>query len=69
MEHFKDRPEDLLIIDICSGEGFEKLAPFLDRPLPTQTFPHKGAVLSRKMAAEAEAAAQAGTDAPIAKAG
>lgn len=26
--YFKDRPQDLLIIDVCSGEGFEKLAPF-----------------------------------------
>lgn len=57
MEYFKDRPEDLLIIDICSGEGFEKLAPFLDRPVPTENFPHKGSVLSKKMAeAEAQAA-------------
>lgn len=57
MEYFKDRPEDLLIIDVCSGEGFEKLAPFLKRPIPTEPFPHKGSVLSRKMAAaEADAA-------------
>lgn len=52
MEYFKDRPDDLLVIDIVSGEGFEKLAGFLDRPIPTEPFPHKGAVLSRKMLAE-----------------
>jgi hypothetical protein len=50
MEYFKDRPDDLLIIDICSGEGFEKLAPFLGRPVPTEAFPHKGAVMSKKLA-------------------
>ena len=55
MAFFKDRPDDLLVIDICSGEGFERLAPFLDRPVPTEAFPHKGAVLSRKMAEEAAA--------------
>ena len=49
-DYFRERPEDLLIIDICSGEGFEKLAPFLERPKPAEAFPHKGAVLSRNMA-------------------
>ncbi|MEO1040248.1 MAG: sulfotransferase family protein [Pseudomonadota bacterium] len=54
--YFKDRPEDLLVLDVCSGEGFEKLAPFLGRELPAEPFPHKGAVLSQRVA-EAEAAA------------
>jgi Sulfotransferase domain len=53
--YFKDRPEDLLVINICEGEGFERLAPFLDRPVPAEGFPHKGAVLSRRLAEEAEA--------------
>jgi hypothetical protein len=48
-QYFKDRPDDLLIIDICSGEGFEKLSPFLKRPIPIEPFPHKGSVLSAKM--------------------
>lgn len=57
-EYFKDRPDDLLIINVVGGEGFEKLAPFLDRPLPSQPFPHKGAVMSQKVEeARAEAAA------------
>lgn len=59
MDYFKDRPDDLLVIDICSGEGFDKLAPFLDRPVPTEVFPHKGAVLSRRMKEEAEKKAAA----------
>lgn len=57
MEFFKDRPEDLLILDVCSGEGFEKLAPFLDRPVPSEPFPHKGGVLSLKMLAGEEPSA------------
>ncbi|MCF8878863.1 hypothetical protein L5876_03425 [Hyphobacterium sp. SN044] len=56
-EYFKDRPEDLLIIDVVGGEGFEKLAPFLNRPKPAQPFPHKGAVMTQKVEqARAEAA-------------
>lgn len=40
LEYFKDRPEDLLVIDICNGEGWEKLCPFLGLPLRTEPFPH-----------------------------
>jgi hypothetical protein len=32
---------DLLTLDICSGEGWEKLAPFLDRPVPPIPFPQE----------------------------
>lgn len=60
-DYFKDRPDDLLILDICSGEGFEKLAPFLGREIPTEPFPHKGAVLSQRVA-EARAAASAAAE-------
>ncbi|MCW5725615.1 MAG: hypothetical protein KIS81_11770 [Maricaulaceae bacterium] len=49
-EYFRDRPQDLLVIDICSGEGFEKLAPFLGRPVPATPFPHNGSVVSRQVA-------------------
>ena len=30
-EHFKDRPNDLLIMDICNGDGWEKLIPFIGK--------------------------------------
>lgn len=38
--YFRDRPNDLLVIDIPGGEGWEKLCPFLglepiDEPFPT----------------------------------
>ena len=38
--HFADRPDDLLILDITQGEGFEKICPFLGRPAPAESFPH-----------------------------
>lgn len=37
--YFKDRPNDLLIIDIIKGEGWEKLCPFLNKPNPQAPFP------------------------------
>lgn len=39
LEYFSDRPEDLLIINICQGEGWDKLCPFMQQPLPTRAFP------------------------------
>lgn len=40
--YFKDRPHDLLALNIVKGEGYEKLAPFLDQPIPKQKFPYLG---------------------------
>ncbi len=39
---FAGRPEQLLVLDIAAGEGFERLAPFLGRPVPALPFPHRG---------------------------
>ncbi len=39
LEYFKDRPDDLLVIDISNGEGWEKLCPFLGKPAPNIPFP------------------------------
>ncbi len=38
-EHFKDRPDNLLILDLCSGDGWDKLCAFLDKPVPDSPFP------------------------------
>ena len=38
-EYFKDRPNDLLVMNICEGEGWEKLCPFLGLPIPNKPFP------------------------------
>ncbi len=37
--YFKDRPGDLLVLDVTAGEGWEKLCPFLGRPIPDAPFP------------------------------
>jgi hypothetical protein len=37
--YFADRPTDLLVMDIPAGDGWEKLAPFLGKPLPSHPFP------------------------------
>lgn len=41
LEYFKERPHDLLVIDICGGDGWEKLCPFLDVDIPGVPFPWK----------------------------
>lgn len=38
-DHFKHRPDDLLVMNIIKGEGWEKLCPFLKLPQPGQSFP------------------------------
>jgi hypothetical protein len=37
--HFQDRPDDLLVIDICAGEGWEPLCGFLNQSPPAEAFP------------------------------
>jgi hypothetical protein len=38
-EYFRDRPHDLLELNIVAGEGFEKLCPFLGKPVLATPFP------------------------------
>ncbi len=38
--YFKDRPNDLLIIDFTKGDGWKELCGFLDRKIPDTPFPH-----------------------------
>ena len=40
-EHFKGRPDDLLVIDVVNGDGWEKLCPFLGVPIPRSPFPKR----------------------------
>lgn len=40
-DYFKDMSDQLLIIDVIGGEGWEKLCKFLDKPIPKKSFPHK----------------------------
>jgi hypothetical protein len=39
-DYFRHRPEDLLVLDICGGDGWEKLGPFLGLSIPRAQFPH-----------------------------
>ena len=39
-QYFANRPEDLLILDICAGDRWTKLCKFLNKPLPDQAFPY-----------------------------
>ncbi len=48
-EYFKDRPNDLLVMNICAGEGWEKLCPFLGLPLPREKFPHLNRTRKREI--------------------
>jgi hypothetical protein len=38
--HFRDRPDDLLVVDWEQGGGWDDLARFLGRTAPAQPFPH-----------------------------
>jgi hypothetical protein len=40
-DYFKDRPDDLLEICWENGDGWEKLANFLGKPVPQEPFPHR----------------------------
>jgi 3'-phosphoadenosine 5'-phosphosulfate (PAPS) 3'-phosphatase len=39
MEYFRNRPQDLLVLNVAAGEGWEKLCPFVGRPVPDMPFP------------------------------
>ena len=39
-EYFKDRPNDLLILNWKSGDGWKELCGFLGKEIPTEPFPH-----------------------------
>jgi glycosyltransferase involved in cell wall biosynthesis len=40
LSHFAGRPDDLLVIDLCAGQGWERLAPFLGwERIPERPFP------------------------------
>jgi hypothetical protein len=38
--YFRDRPTDLLEMNMMAGDGWEKLCPFLGLPVPAAPFPH-----------------------------
>jgi hypothetical protein len=40
LNYFRDRPDSLLVMNLDHGDGWEKLCPFLGRPVPSP-FPHE----------------------------
>ncbi|HSH03679.1 MAG TPA: sulfotransferase [Anaerolineae bacterium] len=38
--YFRERPDDLLVLNVTEGEGWEKVCPFLGIPLVEAPFPH-----------------------------
>jgi glycosyltransferase involved in cell wall biosynthesis len=41
LQYFANRPQQLLIYELCVGEGWERLCNFLGQPLPKMAFPHQ----------------------------
>lgn len=46
--YFAHRPEDLLVLDIVGGEGWDTLCPFLGRPVPDEPFPRVSSAKVRR---------------------
>jgi Sulfotransferase domain len=40
LDYFRSRPEDLLVLDICGGDEWERLCRFLGLSIPEARFPH-----------------------------
>jgi hypothetical protein len=47
LNYFKDRPDDLLVLKITEGDGWDKLCSFLNRKAPGITFPHENRAENR----------------------
>lgn len=60
-EDFDGRADDLLVIGVPAGEGWEKLAPFLDCPIPDVPFPreNQAPTLRRRLRRQAGRAVRA----------
>ena len=41
LEHFKERPNDLLVMDMDAGAGWPELCRFLNRPVPCEPYPKR----------------------------
>ncbi|WNJ18383.1 sulfotransferase [Pontibacter sp. G13] len=48
IEYFKDRPDDLLVLDFTQGDGWEQLCPFLGLEIPDVPFPHYNKTAGKK---------------------
>lgn len=46
-EYFKGRPDDLLVMNVCDGEGWKKLCSFLSVPRVKEPFPRENVTTER----------------------
>ena len=49
IEYFKNRPDDLLILNFKNGDKWEKLCDFLNQDIPNEPFPHYNKSKTNKM--------------------
>jgi hypothetical protein len=54
LHYFSGRKDDLLVIDICGGEGWQPLCDFLQVPIPPRAFPHANEWMHKLMEATHE---------------
>jgi len=47
-KYFKDRPKDLLVLNICGGNGWNRLCKFLNKEVPNKPFPWANKTTKRK---------------------
>lgn len=47
-DYFRGREQDLLVIDVCGGEGWDKLCKFLGEKVPSEVFPRENVTGSRE---------------------
>jgi hypothetical protein len=50
LAYFARRPDDLLVMDVTRGDGWEVLCPFLRHDLPAVGFPHSNSAQARSEA-------------------
>lgn len=50
IDYFKERPDDLLILNLSKGDGWEKLCSFLEKDLPNEPFPYTNKAKGRDRA-------------------
>jgi hypothetical protein len=46
-DYFRGRRRDLLVLNICAGDGWQKLAPFTGNTVPYAPFPHLNKMISK----------------------
>jgi len=48
LEYFQHRPNDLLVMNLSEGDGWDELCPFLGKRIPSKPFPHANKATRRE---------------------